>query len=200
MTSGLCARLAATRLSCRAVALRAGGLLSALARLSLVSCTLTMLPGCLVDDPPPYAQPKRTAPRLDYHRAEPLLDQLIVASPPDLLRFKIPVVSEDAGEGLTAQFFFDATLVNYQSLQASTLDDNERAAEFAFSVLRSISSGCHRFKIRVAHSSNLPSGDGPALDPSDLAEVYWWSNLNLPADQSGGMLKDCPYLTWEQNP
>src|SRR5215216_170880 len=85
---------------------------SSLARVSLMAVVLALLPGCLVDDPPAYAPPKRTPPRLDYHLARPSLDLLIVAKKPDELTFRIPVASEDAGEGLVAQFFYDETFLN----------------------------------------------------------------------------------------
>lgn len=150
-----------------------------------------MLNGCLVDDPPPYTQPKRTPPRLDYHRASPLLDQVIVATANDVLVFSIPVASEDAGEGLTAQLFLDSGLANYQNLPASTLEDRSRAARFSITVSPALTAGCHLFKVRVGHSSTLPNGDGQSQDPTDLAEAYWWANLNLPSDQAG-MLINCP--------
>lgn len=165
----------------------------ALARLSLL-LTLAMLPGCLVDDPPAYSPPKQTPPRLDHHLATPGLGLLIVANAGDTLTFKIPVASEDAGEPLVAHFFYDESLLNYQSLPASTLEDRDRYVKFAFPVLDD-NQGCHRFKVRIAHASNLPSGLEPARDPRDLAEAYWWVNLNV-APEDAGILKDCPTFPW----
>jgi hypothetical protein len=170
------------------------GWCSGLARLSLAVASLALLPSCLVDDPPAYSPPKRTPPRLDYHFASPSLDRLIVAKEPDTLLFRIPVASEDAGEGLVAHFFYDDTFLNYQSLPASTLEDRERYAKFAYPVLKE-NLGCHRFKMRISHASNLPSGTEPALDPQDVAEVYWWVNLNV-APEDAGTLNDCPTFPW----
>lgn len=163
--------------------------ISALARLSLGMALLPMLSSCLIDDPPPYTPPGRTPPRLDYHKALPRLDLVIVAASRDTLKFEIPVASEDAGETLTAQFFIDNQFVNYDTIPASTLDDTSRTARFSFLIVGL--AGCHRFKIRVAHTFNLPSGDGPANDPNDLAEVYWWANIGLPPGEQG-MLAACP--------
>lgn len=168
---------------------------SSLARVSLLAVALALLPGCLVDDPPAHAPPKRTPPRLDYHLAQPSLDLVIVANEPDELTFMIPVASEDAGEGLVAQFFYDDSFLNYQSLPASTLEDRDRYAKFKFLVLDDLL-GCHRFKVRIAHASNLRSGTEPALDVNDLAEVYWWVNLNV-APEDEGVLKDCPTFPWK---
>ncbi len=171
----------------------------ALARLSLSLASLPMLSGCLVDDPPAYTQPKRTAPRLDYYRAKPLLDRIIVASEKESITFEIPVTSEDAGEGLTAQFYVDSSLNNNRNLPASTLDEAPRLVRFTYSVPLRGPPGCHVFKIRVAHSSNVTLGDAPVLDPNDVAEVYWWANLALPEGQSRGILEDCPTQTFVPN-
>jgi hypothetical protein len=184
-------QLAATRLSCSSAARACQQALSRLARLSLLGLAVPMLSACLVDDPPPYIQPKRTPPRLDYHQASPLLDQVIVAVTGDLLVFTIPVASEDAGEGLTVQFFLDSSLADYQTFPPSTLEDRSRVARFSIMVGTGLKAGCHLFKLRVGHASTLPNGNGPSLDPTDLAEAYWWANLNLPSDQAG-MLTNCP--------
>ncbi|RYZ06243.1 MAG: hypothetical protein EOO73_16375 [Myxococcales bacterium] len=151
-----------------------------------------MLTGCLIDDPPPFAQPKRTPPRLEYHRARPPLDQVIVASTPDQLKFSIPVASEDAGEGLVSLLYVDEQFTNFKALPPSTLDDpRERLVLFTYTVPK-LQGVCHKFKIRVGHASNLPDGDSAPLDSDDLAEAYWLAYLNLPSDQSGA--PDCAYL------
>ena len=62
-------------------------------------------------------------------------------------------------------------------------NDSERIVSFSYSV-RDAVGYCHRFKIRVAHISNLPEGNAPPLDSDDLAEAYWLAYLNLPSDQN----------------
>lgn len=161
-----------------------------LARRSLLAALLSMLPSCLVDDPPPYTPPDRTPPRLDYHKASPLLDRLVTAAAKDLLTFEIPVASEDAGDELTAQFFVDSQFLSYHTIPPSTLDDRSRSARFSFQVLPTFV-GCHRFKILVAHSVNLPSSSAQPTDLNDLAEAYWWANIGLPPGEQG-MLATCP--------
>jgi hypothetical protein len=151
---------------------------------------LSMLPSCLIDDPPPYTPPDRTPPRLDYHKASPALDQLVTAAADDLLTFEIPVASEDAGEPLTAQFFVDNQFLEYLPIPASTQDDTSRKASFSFTVLDALV-GCHRFKIRVAHTFNLRGGNVPPADTNDVAEAYWWANIGLPPGEQG-MLATCP--------
>lgn len=195
MTAPRSASRAATRVSGGGGAGARKAPIFVLARLSLGAALVAMLPGCLVDDPPAYTQPKRTPPRLENHRAEPLADRVIVARMPDVIEFRVPVASEDAGEGLRTQLWLDDDIIDYGTLPASTLDDTSREVLFNFSVVRSTVSGCHRFKIRVGHLSTLPQGSGPIQDPGDIAEAYWWANLNLPSSESGTSLKDC--LTWE---
>lgn len=162
-----------------------------LARLSLGAWFAPMLTGCLVDDPPPYAQPSRTPPRLIYHRATPFLDLVLSAKTPDVIKFTIPVASEDAGEGLRTQLFVDDTLVNYGSLPPGTLDEAPRDIVFNYAVNEStITTGCHVFTIRVGHESNLPDGNSAPRDLDDLAEAYWFAYVNLPAES--GPTKECP--------
>lgn len=161
-----------------------------LARRSLLLAALSMLPSCLIDDPPPYVPPDRTPPRLDYHKASPRLDMLVTAAANDLLTFEIPVASEDEGEDLTAQFYLDEQFLEYLPIPASTMNDQSRKATFSFTVLDALL-GCHRFKIRVAHAFNLPGGNVASKDPNDVAEAYWWVNIGLPPEQEG-MLTTCP--------
>jgi hypothetical protein len=158
------------------------GRVCALARAWLGAVLLTMLPGCLIDDPPPYPQPKQTPPRLVYHRAFPPLYQILRARTPDPIPFSIPVASEDVGEGLQAVFLVNGGIRGFDTLPPSTLDDeSERLVSFTHNV-ENDNPVCTRFQIRVGHASNLPAGT--ALDTVDQAEAYWFAYLNLPADQS----------------
>jgi len=161
---------------------------------------LLTLSGCLVDDPPPFPESKQTPPRLDYHDASPLLDQIIFAQSGQTLHFSIPVASEDAGDKLSALLFLDysggsaSPIVPGKSLDASTLDDTTRMpVTLDWAVPMNVySPGCHRLTLRVTHISNIDTNIYPGVrDPNDLAEAYWW--LNLDADPAlGKMLVDCP--------
>jgi hypothetical protein len=199
-------QLAATRLSWRRACEPRSGRFSALARLSLLAIASSMLPACLIDDPPPLTQAHQTPPRLDQRKALPLLAEVIVAKTNDLLQFEIPVSSEDAGEGLNAFLYLDyrgdqvdsesggtlpADSVSGGNLPPSTLEDTERAPLSFVWQVRRVPPGCHRLTLRVAHLSNLPNAYSPVLDATDLAEAYWWMNLDVdPA--LGNTLVDCP--------
>lgn len=171
-----------------------------LARLSLGAAAVSMLSGCLVDDPPPYIAPQRTPPRLDYSKATPGLDQLIVKNSGELIEFKIPVASEDAGDPLAANLLLDyggdgtmADFLRPGTMPASTLSDpNPRVFSLPWTVRPALAPGCHRFTLRVTHASNVDL-DRPelAIDKSDLAEAFWFANINV-APENAGSLVNCP--------
>jgi hypothetical protein len=176
----------------------------ALARLSLVAVLPSMLPGCLVDDPPPYVAPQETAPRLDYTEALPGLDQLLVASYPDLITFEMPFTSEDAGEQLYAVLWLDYDGVEGEQLNSrffppSTLaDTSRRVLSLTWKVQERIVPGCHRFTLRVSHVGN--TGTSPdVFDKNDLAEAYWLANLNVTAENANSLV-NCPQASTRRTP
>ena len=187
----------ATRLSYR---LDPGGarrsLFLVLARLSLMTALASMSSGCLIEDPPPYRQPLQTPPRLDLIGATPPIDQVIVARTGDPLEFKIPVVSEDAGDRLLGVLQLDMgstdedNNVSSSFARASTLDDLERILTVPWTV-KSIDPGCHRFTLRVSHILNFTSIPNVA-DPKDVAEAYWWANLDPDPETASNTLVNCP--------
>lgn len=186
----------ATRLSrARRALARGNSLFSAVARLSLSIAFVSSLSGCLVDDPPPYPEPKQTPPRLDYPRADPPLDQFIVAKNDDLLHFKIYSASEDAGDGVNAFLYLDygttnETFLKYGFLLPSTLDDTTRFFDIPWKVRTDL--GCHRITLRVAHTKTMPNPDVAVTNLGDLAMVPWV--LNVVGDDVSGAntLVDCP--------
>jgi hypothetical protein len=176
---------------------RVFALLPRLARLSLLALAVSTLPSCLVDDPPPYAAPKQTPPRLDTVKALPLMNQILVANKGESIPFLIPVESEDAGQKLSCLLFLDYTgsggwdRLDGTPLAPATLDDPPRTISLHWDVPNSIVAGCHRITLRVTHEPNLNVNDFPSVyDTHDLAEAYWWANVGVDA-ASAGLLKDC---------
>lgn len=169
-----------------------------LARLSLVGLAFSMLSGCLVDDPPPFTPPQQTPPRLDYRKALPGLDQVIVRSFPELITFEVPVTSEDAGEALTAALLLDFDGVDGQPLTpgsflpASTLaDTNRRVLSLPWRVSNQIEPGCHRITLRVTHVGNTRTTIFDLIDQNDVAEAYWFANINVTPENAGSLM-NCP--------
>jgi hypothetical protein len=190
---------AATRLSCPGQGVsRRFGWFRALARLSLSTAALSMLSGCLVDDPPPYVPPSKTPPRLDYSAALPGLDQVIVAKSDEVIDFRMPVTSEDAGDDLSA-----ILLLNYRGdgtnwdpiypggLRASTLDDKTRVIKMPWRVRSSLEAGCYRITLRVTHSSNVGERADLVIDKADLAEAFWFANINVKPEDANTLV-NCP--------
>ena len=167
-----------------------------LARLSLVAVLLSMLSGCLVDDPPPYVAPQQTAPRLDYTEASPGLDQVIVRSFPELITFEMPFTSEDAGEQLYAVLLLDYNGREGEQLDSrffppSTLaDTSRRVLSLTWKVQERIVAGCHRFTLRVTHVGNTGTSTD-VFDKNDLAEAYWFANINVTAENANSLV-NCP--------
>lgn len=177
---------------------RTRGLLWLLARLSLGAVSASMLSGCLIEDPPPYAKPQQTPPRLNYKGAIPLLDQVIVTRTNETIPFSIPVTSEDAGEGLTAYLLLDYVIgqpieiVDQPSnLPPSTIDSNEeRVFRFNWRVSKLLPPGCYRLTLLAGHTSTF-SQLSNIEDTDDLTEAYWWANVDL-TPENAGILRDCP--------
>jgi hypothetical protein len=159
-----------------------------------------MFSGCLVDDPPPYPEPKQTPPRLDTATATPALKQIIVAKRGDPLSFKVFSSSEDAGDGLNAFLLLDyqggtsIDLLGYGSLLPSTIDDTSRFFEFPWEVRSSISAGCHQVTLRVAHTRNMPDSRTPVVNLADLAEANWWLQVEPDPDKAETLV-NCPTAT-----
>lgn len=170
-----------------------------LARLSLGVASISMLSGCLVDDPPPLVAPKKTKPFLDNSNIHPGVDQLIVTNSGELVTFTIPVKSEDAGDPLFAILLFDYTpdsdMVEQAGsvpMPASTFDDTNRVVSIPVSVRPGITPGCHRYTLRVTHQSNLVKGHSDrVINKADLAEAFWLANINVPPENAG-QLVNCP--------
>lgn len=169
-----------------------------LARLSLAVLFVCTLSSCLVDDPPPYVAPTQTPPRIDYVLAEPHLNKIIVVNKGDeVIKFSVPVESEDAGEELSCLVLLDyqgGTDYAYSSgtvLPASTLEKGQRLITLEYRV-PTVDAGCHRLTLRVTHVPNVNLAAFPTVfEKRDLAEAYWWVNIGVDA-ASANMLKDCP--------
>ena len=197
---------AATRLSGPARTRSASSwLFLGLARLSLLGACLLTLQSCLVDDPPPFPESSQTPPRLNYHDAVPPLDQVIVAtSQVDTIKFTIPVASEDAGERVVGFLLIDyrgedtPRIAAFGSLEPSTLTATDRPPLSLGWQVSGVTPGCHRLTLRVGHVSSLPeAGFHPTVNATDIAEAYWWMNVDTdPA--LGNSLTDCPLASRSQ--
>lgn len=168
--------------------------LSGLARLSLSAAVASMLSGCLVDDPPPYPEPKQTPPRLDYTSATPPLGLILNVKTNDQIAFRVNVSSEDAGDGLNAFLLLDnkdpPDELFSRPLPPTTIDDTNRYFNVDWTVRRVVP-GCHRLLLRVSHARNLPDSAATPVNIADVAEAYWWVQVDA-APSDANALVDCP--------
>lgn len=202
MTATVFLARSATRLSCLGGhSYRFFSKFRGLARLSLSALALSMLPACLVDDPPPFTPPQKTPPRLDYSRALPGLDQITSKRSGELIPFSVPVTSEDAGDPLSGVLLLDyggdGTPTDFAGTwpgPASTLNDKTRVVSVSWLVrpAMAITAGCHRLTLRVTHLSNLAKDQSVlVIDKEDLAEAFWFVNVNV-TPENANSLANCP--------
>ncbi len=152
-----------------------------------------MLPGCLIDDPPPYQKPRQTPPRIDSRKVLPLLNELVIVQPDEMLAFTIPFSSEDAGEGLNAILVLDSQFAfgTNTLVPPSTLEDKGRPPiQFTWPV-HFVTVGCHRLTFRLGHLSNLFNLSAQGPNPDDVAEIYWTMNVYTDPALSK-VLVNCP--------
>jgi hypothetical protein len=167
------------------------------ARRALLALLLPLLTSCLVDDPPAYRAPQRTAPRISTLRVLPRLDQLIKypSNINEPVAFEIPISSEDAGdevEGRLYTNYIGATtqIADLNALPPSTLDEGERILRLNWYPDVDDAPGCYRVILRVSHASNW-RGRAEVVDPSDVDEAYWFAKVFVDAPGSSTLL-DCP--------
>jgi hypothetical protein len=58
-------------------------------------------------------------------------------------------------------------------------------------VIKQIEPGCHRITLRVTHVGNIGATNADVLDKADLAEAYWFANINVTPENAGSLVK-CP--------
>jgi hypothetical protein len=158
---------------------------------------MTLPTACLVDDPPAYVAPKQTRPFFDYSHAYPPLSEIIQAKSGDKISFRMPVVSEDAGDRLEAFIVQegagtpDNLSKQFKPLPPSTLDDTSRVFSIEWTVLKSMA-GCQRFTLIGTHYTNINfEAGGVIIDPADTAEANWWGNVDVDPINAN-KLADCP--------
>lgn len=194
----------ATRLSCLDAVVSAHTLgFRVLARLSLVLFAAGMTPACVIDDPPPYVPPKKTAPRLDLLQASPPIGQVIVRTASEInpapLNFTVSVASEDAGEDLTAFLLLDYQGPNELKLddatiRPGTLDEPPRTIELDWTIQSNVK-GCNSLTMVVSHSSNFRITDiADGIDKSDVSIAPWWLYV-MPDPGSNDLPTSCPPIT-----
>jgi hypothetical protein len=165
-------------------------------------CLASACNACLVADPPQYDEPQRTPPFLDLVAAIPSPNRLIVRERRvnSLIRFDVPVRSEDNGEllfyALHRNYSFETNSNDLERgrIPAGAFDDLGRSINFEWTIEQNIEPGCHQLTLLVAHASNWQveeSRPDPINGIGDTAMATWWLNLDPQPDAPDSLL-DCP--------
>jgi hypothetical protein len=145
--------------------------------------------GCVVADPPEYGVARQTPPFLDLSQAAPSPFKLVELKAGDSDTVTVPVRSEDAGDPLTAQLFFNyATDTQRQAgnnpkIPASTFDDTSRSAQVQYFIPTDLK-GCQQLSLVVQHLSTFGTSE-----TSDKAIATWV--VVIDPDDSGDVATDC---------
>jgi hypothetical protein len=159
--------------------------------------------GCVLSDPPEHGRATQTPPILYPGSAIPAVLEVLSVKHGDREEFNIAIRSEDVGEDLLAELWIDYSIVNpaYPPLlqkavpvAAGKFEDDTRAIDFDWDVPTSVSQGCHHLTLVVTHNSNLE-----VRNPSDIATVTWWVNVNDSTAEPFNALRDCPKNTGATN-
>jgi hypothetical protein len=164
--------------------------------------------GCLVSDPPVYEQPGMTPPFLDLVAATPMPGRVIVreAGTDPVIKFDIPVRSEDNGEELWFALYRDFSIIpnnrnrpvfGSSRIPPGTFDETDRAIRFDWTLDSSVTQKCHQLTLLVSHESTWVLEDArpdPLRGIGDTAMATWWLN-HIAAGQDPNTLVDCPTLS-----
>lgn len=166
---------------------------------------------CLVTASPSLEERKQTAPFLLAETAFPDPRLLLVLKNGSSQKFRVSVVSEDAGEQVHGQLVLDygypgtggltpfrQTVGLYKTLEPGTLDDGPRNLDSDWPV--ETSTGCHNVAFFASHE--FDNDTGCATDPADFDYVLWTvfvcnamdgscCDPDLPPDE-GGCSISCP--------
>ncbi len=160
---------------------------------------VSLLSGCIVDDPAVYDEQTRTVPVIDLDGISPRTTELLVISEREVAReFSVPIRSRDYNE-----LVFGYLHLNYGLSGAERVDFNALQPSNDFSETRTLKlrwtpglrTGCQQLTVIVGHESNFDTNAslGIPIDPSLTTRATWWANVVDP--QSGEDpydLIDCP--------
>ncbi|MFO0587510.1 MAG: hypothetical protein U0441_08225 [Polyangiaceae bacterium] len=163
---------------------------------------------------PSYEEPKQTRPFLIAEASSPDVRQIKVV---DLagqfpLEFSASVMSEDAGEGVTARLVLDYGIAVDQhpyrqplgdpdTIEAATLDDGPRTLTAKWESSFQTGTGCHYATMFATHKLNFDTGC--PVNPDDFSFLTWTvvvckstdapcCDPTAPAEEGGCAALSCP--------
>jgi len=148
--------------------------------------------GCVVADPPEYGVARQTPPFLELSGASPKVFGLLELVGGGQGTVSVPVRSEDAGDPLVAQLFFNYATPDQRpaggtnfKIPASTFDDTSRSASVSYFIpTDDAMKGCQQLSLVVQHFSTYGTSD-----TADVAIATW--TVVIDPDDSGDVATDC---------
>ncbi len=155
---------------------------------------MVLCSGCLVDPPPDFEEPERTAPIMFLDRAVPALGQpLVLQRNTPGVPFTVPVQSEDLGDELLASVWANfglegETRIKLEPFRPGTFDQ-VREIQFTLETNR-LPRGCVPITLVLHHNENFDRGTLKPLDFTLATMATWWAVVD--ADPANVSFADCP--------
>lgn len=178
--------------------------IAALATVRVLGRTLTLLAAafllssCIVDEPPDFEDPQRTAPIIDFARSHPSNTTFVPVSSSKALAMSVWIQSEDLRDDLIVIPIINLGRDGESSLPAQAIAPGSfsepRSAPLIFSFPSTVPTGCVTLTLLFVHRSEVEiiTSDG-RLHPKEGALVSQgtWVLL-VDADPQDVTFADCP--------
>ncbi|HEX3594647.1 MAG TPA: hypothetical protein VHU80_06085 [Polyangiaceae bacterium] len=158
-----------------------------MARLSLLTLTMTSAVGCL-DAPPEYSEPTRNPPVIQSSGVHPSTTILNIYSAP-IIEFDVPFRADDVGLTLQALFVLDQEIGPAQGISRQDVDPDSRPFAEQDRVVtypwtwEGTPTGCHTMTAIITESDNI-SQFFQLKDVKKQANVTWFLLLTDSETQS----------------
>lgn len=160
------------------------------------------LASCLVDEPPEFQDPERTAPILYLDKSEPRNTTFLPATSNATIPFSIVLQSNDLGDNVVAYPWLNFGLVGELALTpqriAPGIFEEPRSASFLV-MIPSGQQGCVALTILFFHEDDSDTfHPGRPVTGAPVSRATWW--LLVDADPEDVTIADCPRLPNELPP
>jgi hypothetical protein len=149
---------------------------------SLLTLYLAVLaPGCIFAEPP-ERKPQQTPVFFDLGGATPLTTRIVSIGVQDVQQtFRIPILSEDAGEEVWWVVHENLTLggmgtTEFGTFEPSTISDTTRFINFSYKPAAT-SDACVQLTLMACHRPNFEETTDTCTDHVDTAFAVWWINF-----------------------
>ncbi len=157
----------------------------------------SLLSSCIVDEPPDFEDPERTAPILYLDKSDPPNNTFVQVSADSTLKFNVVLQSEDLREPLVAIPWVNFGLENEHGLTPHQVTPGSgstpREAPFVVTIDSQVPRGCVPLTIFFAHEDDVDffGNKGALPKPGALStRATWW--LLVDSEPQEVTFADCP--------